>query len=83
MNRSGWAYGERIPAGSPWLTILGSAHQTPELYPDRESAERALDQSGLRQVSHLNMTVAHVTEEWHGGVSGNGIVHKITDRSPR
>ena len=75
--RSGWAYGEHI-GSQAWLTILGSAHTAPVFYPTREEAERALDESGLRDRPHLNMTVAHVTEAPHGGVSGRGYAYRVT-----
>ena len=76
--RSGWAYGEFI-GSREWLTILGSAYEAPVFHPTRDAAERALDESGLRDRPHLNMTVAHVTEAPHGGVSGRGYASRVTD----
>jgi hypothetical protein len=86
VNRSGWAYGDRgVWSVAPhegelsrYLTILGSAYRRPELYGTREQAEAALDKRGLRNAPHMNMTVAHVTEVPHGGVSGRGFAYPIT-----
>lgn len=77
-NRKGWAYGERIPAGSQWLTILGSAHKTPELHATKEAALAALGKSVL--ANRPGMTVEHVTELWHGGVTGpRPYAYRITE----
>jgi hypothetical protein len=75
--RSGWAYGEFI-GSEDWLTILGSAHKAPVLYPERDLAERALDESGLRNAARMHLVVAHVTEVPHGGVSGRGYAYRVT-----
>ena len=80
MARSGWAYGDRGEWNgemSRYLTILGSAYRTPKLYATQGEAESALDKSGKRRWRGLNMTVAHVTETIHGGVSG-GYAYRIT-----
>ena len=85
-NRSGWAFGDRGVWGvgehkgdlSRYLTILGSAHQAPRLYATQAEAEAALDKSGMRHAKHLNMTVAHVTEVPHAGVTGRGYAYPIT-----
>lgn len=61
-NRSGWAYGERIPAGSEWLTILGSHYEWPQLRTTREDAQGALEASPQYTNPHLSLEVAHVTE---------------------
>jgi len=81
-NRSGWAFGDRGEhngAPSRYLTILGSAHEAPALYGTREEAEAALDgKPKLKAAAWLNMTVAHVTEVRHGGVTGRGYAYPIT-----
>jgi hypothetical protein len=64
-GRSGWAYG--AVAGGEWLTIHGSAYQRPVLYPARELAAEALEASSLRD---SGLSVAHVTEIWHAGMTG-------------
>jgi hypothetical protein len=80
-NRSGWAFGDHgTHDGGPsaYLTILGSAYTAPELYGTREEAEEALGRHPLRNSPHMNMTVAHVTETPHGGVTGRGYAYPIT-----
>jgi hypothetical protein len=64
-DRSGWAYGEA--EGGEWLTIYGSAHTAPVLYPSREAAAGALAASPL---AGRGLTVAHVTEVRHPGMTG-------------
>ena len=75
----GVAYAPHEGELSRYLTILGSAYRKPELYGTREEAEAALNgRPGLRSAPHKNMTVAHVTEVPHGGVSGRGFAYPIT-----
>ena len=85
-NRSGWAFGDRgvWSVGehkgdlSRYLTILGSAHAAPKLYATQAEAEAALARHPLANAAHMNMTVAHVTEVAHGGVTGRGYAYPIT-----
>lgn len=79
--RSGWAYGDRnVWNGeqSRYLTILGSAHTAPKFYPTQEAAQAALDVHPCRDNPHMHMTVAHVTEIRHSGVTGRGYAYPIT-----
>jgi hypothetical protein len=80
-GRSGWAFGERIPEDSPYLTILGSAWTAPTLHGTEEESRAALAASPASRSPHLRLVVAHVTEGWHGGVSGSGHVYKISGQS--
>ena len=85
MDRKGWAFGDRgvwnvgehKGEQSRYLTILGSAYRRPKLYATREEAAAAMGRHPLAKSPHLNMTVAHVTEVSHGGVSG-GYAYAIT-----
>ena len=78
-DRDVWTYGEHKGELSRYLTILGSAYRRPTLYASQAEAETALDKSGMRGAVHMNMTVAHVTEVPHGGVTGAyGYAYPIT-----
>lgn len=85
-NRSGWAFGDRgvwnvgehKGEQSRYLTILGSAHTAPKLYATEEEATAALARHPLAKSPHMNMTVAHVTEVPHAGVTGRGYAYPIT-----
>ena len=84
MERSGWAFGDRgiwNGEASRYLTILGSRYERPKLYAAREEAEAALGRHPCN-LAHMNMTVAHVTEKFHGGVSG-GYAYWITEKCER
>lgn len=76
-NRTGWAYGTTSGAAE-WLTIPGSARTRPVLHPEREQAEAALDASGLRAKPWMDLTVAHVTEVFHPGVTVTATAYRIT-----
>jgi hypothetical protein len=85
MNRTGWAYGFTV-TGSEWLTIVGSAHTTPQLRASREEAAAALDGTALRGWplgKNEALSVAHVTEVWHGGVGGRGMAYRVTPGTDR
>jgi hypothetical protein len=77
MTRAGWAFGDISTGSGEWLTVLGSALRSPDLYGTEGEAVAALDVSGYRAVKHLTMAVRHVTEVRHGGVSG-GYAYRIT-----
>ena len=64
-DRSGWAYG--AVAGEQWLTIYGSAYERPVLHPTCELAAEALEAGSLQGAG---LSVAHVTEVWHAGMTG-------------
>lgn len=84
-NRSGWAYGFTY-RDSEWLTIVGSAHTAPPLRESADDAEKALGETQLHTWKlHAGdaLTVAHVTETWHSGVTGNGMAYRITPGSVR
>lgn len=84
-SRSGWAYGFTRNAGD-WLAVVGSAHTAPPLRAGREEAEAALAATILPAWNlHKGeaLVTAHVTEAWHGGVSGNGMAYRITPGSVR
>lgn len=83
-SRSGWAYGFTRNAGD-WLAIVGSARTTPVLRDSREDAEAALAETKLATWERHGdiLATAHVTEAWHGGVSGNGMAYRITPGSVR
>jgi hypothetical protein len=61
-ERNGWAFGERIPETSPYLTILGSYYTRPEFYPTREAAQDALVAHPQYRNPHMHLEVRHVTE---------------------
>ena len=85
-NRSGWTWGDRgvwtvgeaKGSLSRYLTVLGSAYKAPALYATQAEAEAALDAAGMRHAKHMNITVCHVTEVPHGGVTGRGYAYPIT-----
>jgi hypothetical protein len=79
-ERTGWAYG--TTSSGQWLTIPGSAYKRPVLHPAREDAETALAASPLAGNPHMHLTVAHVTEVEHGGVTVTGLAYRITAGEP-
>ncbi len=76
--REGWAWG--MTDSGEWLTILGSAWDTPPLAPTADQAQRppALDAEWRRD----RATLARVREMWHPGVSGSGLAYLIIERAP-
>ena len=62
QQRSGWAFGERIPQTSPYLTILGSYWARPVLHETQEAAQAALEAHSQYRNPHMRLEVAHVTE---------------------
>lgn len=61
-QRQGFAFGERIPETSPYLTILGSYYTRPELYPTELEARAALAAHPQRDNPYMKLEVRHVTE---------------------
>ena len=61
-ERNGWAFGERIPETSPYLTILGSYYTRPEFYPTELEARAALAASPQYGNPYMHLEVRHVTE---------------------
>ena len=62
-QRKGWAFGERIPETSPYLTILGSYYTRPEA-PPRRSVRLRPRRRLTSQYSnpYMKLEVRHVTE---------------------
>ena len=61
-ERKGWAFGERIPETSPYLTILGSYYKRPDLYPTFGEAKAALEAHSQYRNPYMKLEVRHVTE---------------------
>jgi hypothetical protein len=61
-EREGWAFGERIPQESPYLTILGSYYTRPVLHETSQDAKAALEASPQRDNPYMKLEVRHVTE---------------------
>ena len=64
MQRSGYTFGEQIPQGSGWLTVLGSYYKRPVLHTTAQAAQAELDSHPCRDNPHMHLEVQHVTE--HG-----------------
>ena len=64
-ERKGWAFGERIPETSPYLTILGSYYTRPEFHPTQEAAQAALEAHPQYSNPYMKLEVRHVTELDH------------------
>jgi hypothetical protein len=61
-DRKGWAFGERIPETSQYLTILGSYYTRPVLHETFQDAKAALESSPQRDNPYMKLEVRHVTE---------------------
>lgn len=79
-QRSGWAWGLRIPATSNYLTIPGSYLRTPVLHATAADAQTALREANRMVVPEGDaLAVALVTEKY---LPGTGHVYPIAETAP-